>query len=584
MSTKPIFFVPILLLLASCTRADPDPIDSTGGGKPGRVDSESHFLSFCAEGCAEGLRCVCGVCTRVCDGTEQCDDLGQSVECVPPTPAEPESCVYARVRTVCDLACSQDADCAELGGQYVCDVGVCRQAPQPTQQCGSIMTPACDSGEELVTEFDENGCATLSCEVRARCAASYFTEGAPGCEAPAQEAYWFNAATGRCEVHDHGNCPTTDNSFETLEQCWSGCAPDYEGSCITGWDANFETADVQLVAQNNLMLGPASISKTRALEVFAEPRQATLTYPDKTQTQLILEAENVEAYHMTSIENPTGSFVGIGPYCWDTVVVEADVHFYTEDGRFDEHWQRVRFTVNEWNTFANVSLQVEGDWWPARQNDEPVAGTYRPDLASDACSLGSHLSMDLVAGAFSGSIYHTVVDLPCDEVTETTGISNSTPTEPVPPQEPPPPSGPVWSTSVRSPIGQFCTAASPNVRGPGEPADSVAAANLYEEPQPDDRLAGDAASECEALGGVNCDPGALITLWAAECIARADGLEAGITSWSTSLNTLEDEGRLSWSVSNTLTDNGTGQRSGESVSIDAISGEVTGRFGWMATP
>src|SRR5688572_26610596 len=51
--------------------------ESTGGG-----DSETHFLGSCdGSGCAEGLECICGVCTRACDDNAGCSDLASDAEC-----------------------------------------------------------------------------------------------------------------------------------------------------------------------------------------------------------------------------------------------------------------------------------------------------------------------------------------------------------------------------------------------------------------------------------------------------------------------------------------------------------------------
>jgi choline dehydrogenase len=105
---------------------------------------------------------------------------------------------------------------------------------------------------------------------------------------------------------------------------------------------------------------------------------------------------------------------------------------------------------------------------------------------------------------------------------------------------------------MTDPTGQFCAAASPNLRGPGEPGDTFAANNLYEDPQPTDRSLRDVAAECEAGGGTECEPAAFITLWTAECIARAAGLEPGITAWDSLAIFDEDQRRVVWRVLNTL--------------------------------
>src|SRR5690606_9043228 len=146
------------------------------------------------------------------------------------------------------------------------------------------------------------------------------------CGDPSTEAFTFDAASGVCLVHDYGQCSAESNNFESLEQCWGDCAPEYWGTCIEGWDANWESADVVPVAQNNLTLSAATITREFALSLVSGEYEATLTYPHRTQTRLTLRVDQAEAYHVTSSDNPLGgSLLGIGPQCWDHVVVTADV-------------------------------------------------------------------------------------------------------------------------------------------------------------------------------------------------------------------------------------------------------------------
>src|SRR5688572_15818275 len=73
--------------------------------------SETHFLGNCDEdgACAEGLACVCGVCTALCDDSRDtaCDGLASSAGCV-------ETVDAACGAFACDVECELDADCEQL--------------------------------------------------------------------------------------------------------------------------------------------------------------------------------------------------------------------------------------------------------------------------------------------------------------------------------------------------------------------------------------------------------------------------------------------------------------------------------------
>ncbi len=110
---------------------------------------ETHFLVSCNASCAEGLSCLCGVCTRACDAASSCEDLGASATCL----TAPEACGNAP--RICDVSCTSAANCAALGTDYACASGVCRKAPPQA---------ACPSGCFAVLGFPEDPelhCATL---------------------------------------------------------------------------------------------------------------------------------------------------------------------------------------------------------------------------------------------------------------------------------------------------------------------------------------------------------------------------------------------------------------------------------------
>ena len=117
-------FVIVSLWLAAC------------GGAVGQttVGGESHFLRECGAGCGSGLECVSGVCTRGClVGKSKCDDLSPSAVC---TAASIEPGTIA----VCDVACSPSVSCSELGRDFHCEAGFCRDSAAPNGTGGATGT------------------------------------------------------------------------------------------------------------------------------------------------------------------------------------------------------------------------------------------------------------------------------------------------------------------------------------------------------------------------------------------------------------------------------------------------------------
>lgn len=82
---------------------------------------ETHFLLDCSQGvtCAEGLQCICGVCTVRCDENDSCKEQSELASCMPSDCSEERTC---------DVECEQDADCDDLGSKYKCQNGRCRGA------------------------------------------------------------------------------------------------------------------------------------------------------------------------------------------------------------------------------------------------------------------------------------------------------------------------------------------------------------------------------------------------------------------------------------------------------------------------
>jgi len=106
----------LAFLLSSCGGAT----DELAGG----VGSNTNWLSPCADGdsCAEGLTCLCGVCTTACSNAE----CAGNTECVVPSH---DACA-ATAEPVCVALCASDASCvAALGAGFACVVGRCEARP-----------------------------------------------------------------------------------------------------------------------------------------------------------------------------------------------------------------------------------------------------------------------------------------------------------------------------------------------------------------------------------------------------------------------------------------------------------------------
>ena len=89
------------------------------------------------------------------------------------------------------------------------------------------------------------------------------------------------------------------------------------------------------------------------------------------------------------------------------------------------------------------------------------------------------------------------------------------------------------------------------------------------------------AAECRAGNGTGCD-GELISLEAARCIAQNERFEPGLDPWTLGLTYHHSYHRLVWGIENLLVDNGAADYSGQSLTVDALTGRVLGRTGWSA--
>jgi hypothetical protein len=81
-----------------------------------------------------------------------------------------------------------------------------------------------------------------------------------------------------------------------------------------------------------------------------------------------------------------------------------------------------------------------------------------------------------------------------------------------------------------------------------------------------------------------CDRSRLVTRDAALCIAKADGLSTGIAPWTASLVFQVKLRRIVWNVDSTTASSASGSSSGDSMTLDAITGAVLATGQWGATP
>ncbi|MEI9942497.1 MAG: hypothetical protein WDO69_35230 [Pseudomonadota bacterium] len=90
--------------------------------------SETHFLTSCEGSCADGMQCICGVCTKACTRQTDCAAWPGIASCAPLGPRVAEQrCGEAELGAICDALCLTDLDCSKLAADRICDSGYCRQ-------------------------------------------------------------------------------------------------------------------------------------------------------------------------------------------------------------------------------------------------------------------------------------------------------------------------------------------------------------------------------------------------------------------------------------------------------------------------
>jgi len=88
-------------------------------------------------------------------------------------------------------------------------------------------------------------------------------------------------------------------------------------------------------------------------------------------------------------------------------------------------------------------------------------------------------------------------------------------------------------------------------------------------------------AECRSAGGMGCDQ-PLISKEAARCIAQNERLAPGLEAWNIGLAYANSYHRVVWSVENLLRNVSADDYSGQSLTLDAVSGRVLGLTNWNA--
>lgn len=94
--------------------------------KSPNVSSESHFLSLCDTSCDGDFQCVCGVCTVLCENDVRCQTFSSNAICIDPKSTRSCDTGSGVTGNACDLACIDNSGCRDLGSEYVCVQGFCR--------------------------------------------------------------------------------------------------------------------------------------------------------------------------------------------------------------------------------------------------------------------------------------------------------------------------------------------------------------------------------------------------------------------------------------------------------------------------
>jgi hypothetical protein len=138
----------LLVVWAACFEAKDIP-PAAGG--------ESNFLQACEQSCAEGLECVCGVCTRSCTSDRTCVSLASNAICLGTDAIGDTRVCEQKERSdsprVCDARCSDDRECRD---GLTCRGGLCREAPKVSTGSNAGTGATQDGGPTSEPMLDPN--------------------------------------------------------------------------------------------------------------------------------------------------------------------------------------------------------------------------------------------------------------------------------------------------------------------------------------------------------------------------------------------------------------------------------------------
>ncbi len=138
-----------------------------------RSTGESHFLAYCDSSCGDDLDCISGVCTRGCLVDENtCGDLAAEASCT-------DQSIEPGKVAVCDVECTEDADCEGVASGHRCDAGYCRGGDPPGGNGGG--TNECSRGTLSYKRPDgsDRRCESCSCSELTACEAIDCDAGLP---------------------------------------------------------------------------------------------------------------------------------------------------------------------------------------------------------------------------------------------------------------------------------------------------------------------------------------------------------------------------------------------------------------------
>ncbi len=207
--------------------------------------SETHFLTRCDAACSDGLDCIGGICTRTCLlSNGSCGDLASGAACT-------DQSVEPGQAAVCDLGCSETADCGELGAGHVCDAGYCRRGALVSQPMTDPIADVPDESEVPVEsgDPDESGGPDGSDLSRAELCRPYLG----GVELPigrpqvsivnsGPSTLYIERNTGGC----NGFTPSlvhVERDGIALNTVGFGCATSCEDVFDDGWTSNYTPAN-----------------------------------------------------------------------------------------------------------------------------------------------------------------------------------------------------------------------------------------------------------------------------------------------------------------------------------------------------